>query len=425
METSWTLKEKSTGELVVTVEGEAWEKAQKKAFNKVKGQINIKGFRKGQVPDALVRKQINKDYLNEMAAEEIANEALSVGIDENNLELVARPTLEVKAADAKKVVLVFNCTVSPVVTLGDYKGLEVAKDAVEVSDEEVENEVTRLQERFADWVLREDDEQAQMGDQVTIDFVGFKDGVPFDGGAGTDYPLELGSNSFIPGFEDQLVGVKVGEEKDVVVTFPEDYNADELAGQEATFKVTVHDIKFKDLPAIDEELIKKAKIDGVETVEAFKEKKKADLLASKEDAAEDKFTQEVLKAAADNATCEIPDVMIQSEVENMYRNMQNQMQGSGFTIDQYCQAVGTTVEQLKETFKPEAEARVFNTLVLDAIAKAENIEVSDEDAEKEFQNLADMYKMDLDRVKAIVSVDQIKYDLGQQKALELIKASVK
>ena len=425
METSWTLNEKSTGELVVTVEGDAWKKAQKKAFNKVKGQINIKGFRKGQIPDALVRKQINKEYLYEMAAEDVANEALVAGIEENKIELVDRPTLTVKEADENKAVLVFNCVVSPAVILGAYKGLEVAKDVVEVTEEDIENEVKRLQDRYADWVLRDDDEAAQMGDQVTIDFVGTKDGVEFEGGTGTDYPLELGSNSFIPGFEDQLVGVKVGDVKDVNVTFPEDYNAEELAGQDAVFKVTVHDIKFKDVPEMNDELVKKAKIDGVETVEQFKENKKAELQASRERAADDKFTADVLKAAADNANVDIPDVMINSEVENIFRNFQNQMAGSGFTAEQYCQALGTTVEDLKATFRPEAETRVLNTLVLSEIAKVEELEVTDEDVEKEFQNLADTYGMDLDKVKAIVSADQIKYDVAQQKAIELIKSNVK
>ena len=425
MESSWTLKEKSTGELVVTVDGDAWKKAQKKAFDKVKGQINVPGFRKGRVPDALIKKQINKEYLLEMAAEDIANDALVFGIDENKIELVDRPVLDVKEATADKTVLSFTCVVSPEVKLGEYKGIEATKDAVEVTDEDIENEMKRVQERYADMVLREDDDPAQDGDEVTIDFEGFIDGVAFDGGSGTDYPLELGSGSFIPGFEEQLVGTKPGDVKDVVVTFPEDYNAEELAGKEATFKVTVHDVKYKELPEFDDELVKKLKIEGVETVDQFKENKTKELTESKEKAADEKFTTDVLKAVTDKCEVEIPDVMINSEVENMFRNMENQMAGSGFTMEQYCQALGTTVDDVKATFKPEAENRVLNTLVLDAIAKAENIEISDEEVEKEYENMAEMYGMEADRIKTIVSADQIKYDLGQQKALDLIKESAK
>lgn len=223
MTSTWTLKENSTGELEVTVEGEAWKKAQKKALNYAKSHMNLKGFRQGQIPDALVKKQLSSKTLYDMASEEVANEALSEGIKEHNIDLVARPTLDVKEADDEKAVLVFTCTVLPEVTLGEYKGLDIKKADVEVTEEDVENEVKRVQDRYADWVVREDDDAAQLGDQVVIDFVGTKDGVAFEGGSGENYPLELGSGSFIPGFEEQLVGVKKGEEKDVEVTFPENY----------------------------------------------------------------------------------------------------------------------------------------------------------------------------------------------------------
>ena len=425
MTSNWTLKENSTGELEVTVEQDAWKKAQKKALNYAKSRMNIKGFRPGQIPETLVRKQISSKALYEMAAEEVANEALADGIKENNLELVAQPTLSLKEADDDKAVLVFTCTVSPEVTLGDYKGLDVKKDEVNVTDEDVEAELKRVQERYADWVIREDDEAAQLGDQVVIDFVGTKDGVEFEGGSGENYPLELGSGSFIPGFEEQLVGVKKGEVKDVEVTFPENYQAADLAGQPAVFKCTVHDVKYKDLPELNDELIKKLKIEGVETVDAYKEKTTDDLRTQKEREAEDKFTNEVLSKACDNATVEIPQVMIDNEVSRMYREFEGRMQQSGFTAKQFLEATGQKEEDIRAQMSEEAASRVKTSLVLDAIVKAENIEASDEDVEKEFTNMSEMYNMDVEKIKSLISPESVKADLASQKALDFIKTSVK
>lgn len=425
MTSNWTLKENSTGELEVTVEQDAWKKAQKKALNYAKSRMNIKGFRPGQIPEALVRKQISSKALYEMAAEEVANEALADGIKENNLELVAQPTLSLKEADDDKAVLVFTCTVSPEVTLGDYKGLDVKKDEVNVTDEDVEAELKRVQERYADWVIREDDEAAQLGDQVVIDFVGTKDGVEFEGGSGENYPLELGSGSFIPGFEEQLVGVKKGEVKDVEVTFPENYQAADLAGQPAVFKCTVHDVKYKDLPELNDELIKKLKIEDVETVDAYKEKTTNDLKAQKEREAEDKFTNEVLSKACENATVEIPQVMIDNEVSRMYREFEGRMQQSGFTAKQFLEATGQKEEDIRAQMSEEAASRVKTSLVLDAIVKAENIEASDEDVEKEFTNMSEMYNMDVEKIKSLISPESVKADLASQKALDFIKTSVK
>ncbi len=425
MTSNWTLKENSTGELEVTVEQEAWKKAQKKALNYAKSHMNIKGFRQGQVPEALVRKQISSKALYEMAAEEVANEALREGIEANSLELVAQPTLSVKEANDEKAVLVFACVVSPEVTLGDYKGLDVKKAEVNVTDEDVASELTKVQERYADWVIREDDDAAQLGDQVVIDFVGTKDGVEFEGGAGENYPLELGSGSFIPGFEEQLVGVKKGEVKDVEVTFPENYQASDLAGQPAVFKCTVHEVKYKDLPELNDELIKKLKVENVETVDAYKEKVKNDLTTQKEREAEDNFTSEVLTLACDNATVEIPEVMIENEVSRMYREFEGRMQQSGFTAKQFLEATNQTEADIRNQMKDEASSRVKTSLVLDAIVKAENIEASDEDVEKEFTSMAEMYSMDVEKIKQFVSAESVKADLASQKALDFIKSSVK
>lgn len=425
MSSKWTLNEHSEGVLEVVVSGEAWEKAQKKAFNEFKKNVAIKGFRAGKVPEALLKKQISKEAIYDRAAESLANDELVKGIEENNLDLVARPTFDYKDASEESVTLVFNCIVSPEVTLGEYKGLDVQKDAVEVTDEDVEAELSKVQDRYADWVIREEEEQAVNGDQVTIDFVGKKDGEAFEGGSGENYPLELGSNTFIPGFEEQLIGVKTGDVKDVNVTFPEDYQAKDLAGQEAVFTVTVHDIKFKDRPEVNDELIAQLKRDGVETVEKFKEVTREDLTKQRKSAAEDKFTSEVLEAVSNNATVDIPAVMIESEVDSMLQQFGQQMQQSGFTLEQYYQATGQSEADMKATMRPEALSRVKNALVLQAVVKAENIEVSDEDVEKEYNEMSTLYNMEVEQIKRLLPAENIKSDLAQQKALELLKSSVK
>lgn len=425
MNSKWTLNEHSEGVLEVVVDGEAWENAQKKAFNDFKKNVSIKGFRTGKVPEALLKKQISKEAIYDRAVEGVANEALVEAVKEHNLELVARPTLDYKDASDESVTLVINCVVSPEVTLGEYKGLDIHKDEVNVTDEDVEAELSKVQDRFADWVLREEGQPAEDGDQVTIDFVGKKDGEPFEGGSGENYPLELGSNTFIPGFEEQLVGVKTDDVKDVTVTFPEDYQAADLAGKEAVFTVTVHDIKYKDRPEVNDELIAQLKRDGVETVEKFKEVTKEDLTKERERAADEKFTNDLMETISDNATVEIPAVMIENEVDNLYRDFTNRMQQSGFTAEQYFAATGQTEADLKATMRPDAQCRVKGSLVLDAVIKAENIEISDEDVEKEYTEMSTLYNMDVEQIKKLLPAENIKDDLAQQKALELIKSSVK
>ncbi|WP_279069871.1 trigger factor [Faecalicoccus pleomorphus] len=425
MITKWTLNEHANGVLEVEVDGDIWTKAQKKVFNNLKKQVNLKGFRKGHVPEALIRKQIPSQMVYEYAAEEVANEALAKGIEENKLELVARPTLEVKEANDEKATLIFNCVVIPEVTLKEYKGLDIHKEEVNVTDEDVEEEVKRIQNRYADWVLREEDQAAENGDQVTIDYAGSIDGVPFDGGSAENYPLELGSGTFIPGFEEQLVGVKSGEEKDVVVTFPEEYGAKDLAGKEAVFKCTVHDIKYKELPEANDELIQKLKREGVDTLEKYKEVTKEDLTKRKEQQAENQFTDALVSKVTEDAEVEIPEVMIANEIDRMYRNFENQMVQSGFTAKQYLEASGQSEEDIRNMMKPEAEKSVKTSLVLETIVKAEAIEASDEEVEAEYKKLSENYGMDIDRIKQMTSVDNIKYDLAQQKAIELLKNSVK
>lgn len=425
MNCSWTLNENSTGVLTVTVDGEAWTKAQSKAFNNAKANLSVKGFRKGQVPTALAKKQIPAEEVNILAAQEVAGEALQEGMKEFNLELVARPALDIKEATDEKVVLEFACTIVPEVKLGDYKAVKVAKDAVEVTEEEVEAEVKRVQERFADWVIREEDEEAQMGDQVVIDFVGEKDGVAFEGGTGENYPLEIGSHTFIPGFEEQLIGIKAEEDRDVNVTFPEDYHAADLAGQPVVFKVKAHEVKYKELPEVNDELIAQLKREGVETVEQFKETTKADLVAQKEKAAEDKHTEEVLDKVVEVCEVEIPVAMTETEVDRMYQQFEQRMQGSGFTAAQFLEATHQTVEDVRNQMRPEAEKRVRTSLVLEEICKAENIELDADAVENEYKTMSEMYSMPVEQIKSLIAPASIEYDLKQGKTVEFLKESAK
>lgn len=425
MKTNWTLKEKSTGELEAVVDGDVWQKAQKKAFSYYKKNMSIKGFRQGQIPDALLKKQISKEAIYDRAVNEVANVALFEGIGEHKLELVAQPTLDYKDASDDSITLVFYCTVAPEVKLGQYKELPIKKKAGRVLKADIEQEVERVQDRFADWIVREEKEEAQNGDRVNIDFVGKKDGVAFEGGSGENYPLELGSNTFIPGFEDQLVGVKVGEEKDVNVTFPEDYQAKDLAGQDAVFSVKVNEISYKERPEANDELIKKLKREGVETLEQFKEATKEDLKKQKANQAEEEFNNAILDSITSSSEVDIPQVMIDNEVNRMYNDFARRMEGSGFTIQQYFEAVGQSEADLKATFVEEATNKVKASLVLDAIVKEENIEVTDEDVNKEYEEMSRLYNMEVDQIKRLLPAENLKYDIAQQKALQLIKDSVK
>ncbi len=424
MSSTWTLKENSQGELQVKVNGEEWKAAQEKAFKKLAKNVEVKGFRKGQVPEKMARKVVAKQHILVEAVDEIAGKAMQEGIKEHDLWVIARPELKVDALDEEEAVLTFVMSVKPEVSLGEYKGLEVTKDEVKVEESEIEAELNRLQQRFAELVVKEEG-TVENGDTAVIDFEGFKDGVAFEGGKGENYPLEIGSGSFIPGFEEQLVGMAVEESKDITVTFPENYGAEDLAGAEAVFKVTVHEIKAKTLPEINDDLIKDAEIKEVETVEAYKEYVNKNLTTQKENDAERKFENDVLTKLTENTPVEIPEVMVSDEVDSMVNDFAQRLASQGFPLDQYYQMTGLTEEALREQMQPEAKTKVHVRLVLDAIANAENIEVNDEDVEKEYQNIADQYGMEVDKVKEVINKDALVYDLRLQKAVTLVKENVK
>ena len=420
MGSKWELKEKSTGELVATVEGETWKSAQKKAFNKIKRNINIPGFRKGQAPVALIKKQVPVQNILMDAVEEIANQVLSESVEEHDLWLVARPTLSIDEINEEKVILKFICAVKPEVKLGEYKNLPVKKKATRVTQKEIDAEVERLRERYADMEIKEDG-AVENGDTAVIDFEGFKDDVAFEGGKGEDYPLELGSGSFIPGFEEQLIGMSKGESRDINVTFPENYGAADLAGQPAVFKVTVKDIKCKVLPEANDELVKEAKIKDVETLEDYRAYMKKSLSENKERENEENFTNELLTKIVENAEVEIPDAMIDSETDQMVNEFKQRLSAQGFTLEQFAAVTGQDEEIIRGEMRKDAEKKVNVRLVLEAIAEAEDLTVSDEDIDAELQGIADQYGMPLEQVKQLISNDAVSYDLRQRKALELIK----
>lgn len=420
MSSKWELKEKSTGELVATVEGEDWKRAQKKAFNKIKKNINIPGFRKGQAPAALIKKQIPAQNILMDAVEAVANDVLSDGVEEHKLVLVDRPELRIDEINEEKVILKFICAVKPEVKLGDYKGLPIKKKATRVTQKDIDAEVERLQQRYADMVVKEEG-NVESGDTAVIDFEGFKNGVAFDGGKAESYPLEIGSGAFIPGFEDQLIGMAKEETKDINVTFPEDYQVAELAGQPVVFKVTVHEIKTKVLPEANDELIKEAKIKDVETMEDYRAYVKKNLSERKDRENEENFTNELLEKVVANAEVEIPDAMIERETDEMVREITQRLSAQGFTLEQFAQVTGQDEEKIRAEVRQDAEKKVRVRLVLEAVAEAEQFEISDEEIDAELKAIADQYSMQIEQVRNLISHDAVSYDLRQRKALELIK----
>ena len=420
MSSKWELKEKSTGELVATVEGEDWKQAQKKAFNKIKKNINIPGFRKGQAPAALIKKQIPAQNILMDAVGAVANDVLSDGVEEHKLVLVDRPELRIDEINEEKVILKFICAVKPEVKLGDYKGLPIKKKATRVTQKDIDAEVERLQQRYADMVVKEEG-NVESGDTAVIDFEGFKDGVAFDGGKAESYPLEIGSGAFIPGFEDQLIGMAKEETKDINVTFPEDYQVAELAGQPVVFKVTVHEIKTKVLPEANDELIKEAKIKDVETMEDYRAYVKKNLSERKDRENEENFTNELLEKVVANAEVEIPDAMIERETDEIVREITQRLSAQGFTLEQFAQVTGQDEEKIRAEVRQDAEKKVRVRLVLEAVAEAEQFEISDEEIDAELKAIADQYSMQIEQVRNLISHDAVSYDLRQRKALELIK----
>lgn len=412
--------EDGKAELTCAIKGKKWEAATKKAFDKLVKKLDIKGFRKGQVPASLAKKYITDEACWYEAASELSNEAFKEALDEHHVDLIDQASMDLKEIGAEGVTIVFNCPVKPDVTLGDYKALKYELEEVTVTDEEVENEINKTLERKGDLELKEDG-AVEDGDTVVIDFEGFKDEVAFDGGKADNYELVIGSHSFIPGFEEQVIGMKSEETKDINVTFPEDYHVEELKGAPVVFKVTVHEIKKKVLPTLDDEFVKELKIENVETVDAYKEHVKESILSSKKAEAERKADEKLLKALCDEATINIPSVMIEKETEAMLNDQAARLQYQGIPFDQYLKIIGQTREDIKKQLEESATARIKTTLCLEEVAKLENLEASDEDIEKYYDDMAKGYGMDVAEVKKYVPKENIIDDVKLQKAVDFLK----
>ncbi|MCM3237181.1 trigger factor [Heyndrickxia oleronia] len=420
MSAKWEKLEGNQGVLTVEVDADTVKAGLDEAFKKVVKQVNVPGFRKGKMPRGMFEQRFGVESLYQDALDVILPDAYAKAIEETGIEPVDRPEIDIEQMEkGKELIFKATVTVKPEVKLGEYKGLEVEKIETEVTDEDVENELKTLQERHAELVLKEEG-AAEDGDTVVIDFEGFVDGEAFEGGKAENYSLVLGSNSFIPGFEEQLVGVKAGEEKDVEVTFPEEYHAAELAGKPATFKVTVHEIKTKELPALDDEFAKDVDSE-VETLAELKEKTKANLKHSKEHEAEHAVQDAVVEKATENAEMDIPEAMITTEVDRMMQEFAQRLQMQGMNLELYFQFSGQDEQALREQMKEDATKRVRMNLTLEAIAEAEKIEVSDEEAEEEITKMSGMYNMSVEDIKnALGGLDTVKKDVKIRKAVEFL-----
>lgn len=409
-------------EIEVTVDSEAFKKACTQAYLKQRNKIQLPGFRKGKAPQAMIEKMYGEEMFYEDALDIVYPAAVSAAIDEAGLEAVDAPfDLDVPVIGKDTgVEMKMKVTVYPEVKLGDYKGLKVKKNDTEVTDEEVENELHSLQERNSRLVVA-DDRAAQNGDTVSLDFEGFVDGVAFDGGKGENYPLELGTGSFIPGFEDQVCGHKIDEDFDVNVTFPEDY-AEELAGKEAVFKCKIHEIKAKELPELDDDFAQSVSED-LNTIDELKADIKKQLAEKKEKDSKEKLENDLLEQVCTNMQVEIPDCMIESRQNDMLRDYEYRLQAQGLDLDTYLKYMGQDRDSFKETFKEAAEKQVKVSIALRAVIEAEKIEATDEEIDSEAEKIGKQYSMDAEQVKKILSADQLSQDVKRNKAVDLIVSS--
>ena len=411
--------ENNMAKLTVEVEAEKFVAATVKVYNKQKNQISVQGFRKGKAPQAIIEKMYGVGVFYEEAADALIQEVYGDAARESGLDIVSYPAIDVVQIEkGKNFIFTAEVAVRPEVELGQYMGVEIEKVDTEVTEEDIEAEIKRLQNQQAREITVE--RAAELGDTVVIDYVGSIDGVEFEGGKGENYPLELGSNSFIPGFEDQLVGAVAGADVDVNVTFPEEYHADDLAGKAALFQVKVHEVKAKELPVADDEFAQD--ISDFDTLAEFKEDLAKRLADAKKETAAAERQQKVMDIVVANAKMDIPAAMVQKNVDDMMNQWAQQLQSQGIPMDVYFQYTGATPAQVAEQFRPQALANIKNRLVLDAIVAAENIVVTEEDINSEVQKMADMWKMDFDKVKELIEEDVVK-DYAAQKALEVITAA--
>nr|WP_318539151.1 trigger factor [Terribacillus saccharophilus] len=412
---------KNEGILTITLSPEELDGALDQAFQKVVKQVQVPGFRKGRVPRKIFEQRFGVESLYQDAIDIVLPGAYMNAVEETGIEPVAQPDVDLEQIEQGKE-LIFKATVAikPEVELGDYKGLEVEAEDTTVTDEDVEKEIDALRNRQAELVVKEEGSAAE-GDTVVIDFEGFVDGEAFEGGKAENHSLEIGSGSFIPGFEEQLVGKESGSESDITVTFPEEYHAAELAGKEAVFKVKIHEIKAKELPELDDEFAKDVD-EEVESLDALREKTKNRLQEEKTTATENNKREQLINLATDNAKVEVPDAMVDTELDRMVREFEQRLQMQGMTLEMYAQFSGQDEAALREQMKEDAGKRVKTNLTLEAIAQAENVEVTDEDVNTELDKMAEMYQTDKEQLTQMLggNTDAIKDDLKFQKAIDVL-----
>ncbi|MCO6238071.1 trigger factor [Staphylococcus epidermidis] len=403
MTATWEKKEGNEGVLTVTVPAEKVNKALDQAFKKVVKQINVPGFRKGKVPRPIFEQRFGVEALYQDAVDILLPEAYGEAIEETEINPVAQPEVNVTQIEkGKDFIFEATVTVEPEVKLGDYKGLEIEKQETDLSDEELQESIDHSLSHLAEMVVKEDG-AVENGDTVNIDFSGSVDGEEFDGGQAEGYDLEIGSGSFIPGFEEQIEGMKTGDEKDVVVTFPEEYHAEELAGKEATFKTKVNEIKFKDVPELNDEIANELDSD-----------------------AENTEKEEAINKATENASIDIPEAMINTELDRMIQEFGQRIQQQGLDLQTYYQISGQNEEQLRDQMKDDAEQRVKTNLTLTAIADEENIEVSDEDIDKELEKMSEQFNISVEDIKSTLgNTDIVKNDVRIQKVIDLLRDNAK
>jgi trigger factor len=413
--------EKSMAKLTIEVSADDLEKALQSAYKKQKNKIAIPGFRKGKVPRQMIEKMYGAEIFYDDAANELIPKAYSEAYDECEEDIVSRPEIDVIQIEKGKP-FIFTATVAlkPEVTLGEYKGLEVEKVSTEVTAEEVDAKIKEEAEKNARQITVED-RPVQDGDEVILDYEGFVDGAAFDGGKGENYPLTIGSGSFIPGFEEQLIGVEAGAQKEINVTFPEEYHAEELKGKEAVFKCTIHEIKAKELPEIDDEFA--SEVSEFDTLEEYKEDLKKQLADKKAAEGREKQEDEAVEQAVKNAQYELPEAMIETQVMQMADSFTQRMRSQGLTMEQYFQFTGLKAERFMEDLRTQAVKSIETRLVLEAVVKAENIEVSDERFDEEIEKMAENYQMEADKFKEYMGdkeKKQIKEDIAVQEAVTFL-----
>ena len=413
--------EHNMAKLTVEVAAEDVEKALQAAYLKQRKQINIPGFRKGKVPRQMIEKMYGPEVFYDEAANNMIPDAYAKAYDESELDIVSQPKIEVVQMEkGKPFIFTAEVATKPEVTLGDYKGLKVDKVSTRVTQKEVDEEIEKERERNAR-TIEVTDRAVQDKDEVTLDFEGFVDGVAFEGGKGEDYPLTIGSGSFIPGFEEQLIGAEIDKEVEVNVTFPKEYHSEELAGKDATFKCTVHTIKATELPELDDEFA--SEVSECETMDAYRAEVKKNIKERKERTGKEKKENQAVDQAIENAQMDIPEAMIEFQVRQMADDFARRIQQQGLTVEQYFQFTGMTAEKMMEEMRPQAEKSIKTRLVLEAIVKAENIEVSDERVEEELTKMAEAYQMEVEKLKEFMGENekkQIKEDLAVQEAITLL-----